>query len=175
MLKWYRSYPSLGDIAELENKGPLPAHIQDQLPRLYVSGYKYLEVDWPLYEKPGFCMLEWDIALDPWAMRQFASIALEEPREILVSPYRYHDTWCMWKGNNGGGPTLKSRPIKRGQKRTDSFGLGCIYIPSVILAEFLSIATDFSDATFGMWYHEKYGQARVTWKVHPQHLHEYPM
>ena len=181
-MHWYRSWPSDGEIAE-KRLNDVP-HVVDGLPRMIMSGYDYKSVTdhnslqtangWP-EDTPGFCMLEWDIALDPMARRQFASIAWEEPREVLVAPYRYHDTWVCWLGNDGEGPTLNSRPVKQAETRTDSFGLGCIYIPRSVLLECLGQMNKFgfSDGTFGHWYHQRYGQARVTWKVHPQHVHEY--
>lgn len=179
-MKWYRSFPSRSDMVHCKNR----PHIIDNLPRLIMSGQNYKTVSehnnlntangWP-EDKPGFCMLEWDIALDPISRLQFASIAWEEPRRILVAPYRFHDTWCMWKGNDGRGPTKESRPIHIGEDTTDSFGLGCIYIPKPVLLEFLAQMNHlgFTDSTLGKWYHQKYGAARVTWDVHPQHLHEY--
>lgn len=175
MIKWYRSWPSTTDWAE-KNLDTVN-HIVDDLPRIIVWNYDYGKSEWPSEDKPGFCMLEWDIALDPISMRAFAAEALIEPREILVAPYRFHDTWCMFMNNDGGGPSSDGRPVYVGEDRCDSFGLGCIYIPTVILNEFLVVMDKFgfSDGTFGKWYRQKYGQARVTWKVHPQHIHDYPM
>jgi hypothetical protein len=177
---WYRSWPSEGDMT---TSCHLP-HIVDNLSRMIMSGQNYKTIaeynslqtanGWP-DDTPGFCMLEWDIALDPISRQQFASIAWNEPREILVAPYRFHDTWCMWQGNDGRGPTPDGRPIQYGELRCDSFGLGCIYIPRIVLLEFLGQMDKFgfTDGTFGKWYHSKYGQARVTWEIHPQHIHEY--
>jgi len=176
-LKWYRSYPAPEEIAE--KKLETVPHIVDNLPRLLMTQYNMQRVEWP-QDEIGFCMLEWDIALDPIERRQFAAEALIEPREILVAPYRFHNTWVTWHGNDGGGPTFESRPTPSGcehcgMDRTDSFGLGCIYFPQDVLQEFLKQMDGFgfTDYTFGKWYREKYGQARVTWRVHPQHLHEY--
>jgi len=173
-MKWIRSWPSPTEMAEkkLEN---VP-HVVDTIERMFMTDYNYMRCEWPLDEVPGFCMLEWDIALDPLSRQAFAAEALLEPREILVAPYRFHDTWCMWIGSDGSGPSTNGRPVKLGETRCDSFGLVCIYIPTVILKEFLAVMNKFgfTDATFGKWYYEKYGQARMTWNVHPQHLHEYP-
>lgn len=187
-LRWVRSYPSPTDLANI------PAHrprVVDELDLVYLTNYDYKTVSelnslnvnpgeswqrgWPT-DNPGFCMLEWDVALDPWSRKQFAATALREPREILVAPYRFWNTWSCWIGNDGGGPSEGSRPVKFGiDNYTDSFGLGCIYIPKNILYEFLPQMNHFgfTDGTFGKWYNEKYGKARVTWDVHPQHLHEY--
>lgn len=181
-LNWYRSFPSQTDLATIPDRRP---RVVDGLPILSMTRYDYktvqelrsLQTDngWP-EDEPGFCMLEWDVALDPWERHLFASIALQEPREILVAPYRFWNTWSCWIGNNGGGPSEDGRPVKQNlDKYTDSFGLGCIYIPRAVLMEFLPQMDHFgfTDGTFGKWYHEKYGSARVTWDVHPQHLHEY--
>lgn len=181
MLQWYRSWPHDVEFAE-NNLWDCPRVI-DSLPRMLMAKQDYKTIrdynslqtvdGWP---ENDFCMLEWDIALDPWARLAFAAEALCEPHEILVAPYRFHETWCMWVGNDGSGPSSDGRPIQRGETHCDSFGLGCIYIPRSVLTEFLTVMDKFgfSDGTFGKWYHEKYGKVRVTWNVYPQHLHEYP-
>lgn len=174
-LAWYRSWPAAHEYAELQSKGQLRPHVLDTLPRLVMAGQNYATVErWP-EDTPGFCLLEWDIAVDPWGRRAFAAEALAEPRRVLVAPYRLADTWCMHKGNDGRGPTPESRPVTPADDETDSFGLGCVYLPRSVLSEFLEQADHlgFTDFTFGRWYHARYGPARLTWRVHPQHLHEY--
>lgn len=139
-----------------------------------VSDYRSIgtEDGWP---DTNFCLLEWDVALDLQGRRTFAALATIEPREVLVAPYRWHDSWIDFVGNDGRGPTPDSRPVNTTDERTDSFGLGCIYIPRVVLTEFLASmdSLGFTDYTFGHWYHERYGPARLTWAVHPQHLNDY--
>jgi len=127
---------------------------------------------WP---EESFCMLEWDVALDGQGQRIFAAIALFEPRRVLVAPYRWHDSWIDFVGNDGRGPTPESRPVIESDVTCDSFGLGCIYIPRDVLTEFLAQMDHlgFTDYTFGLWYRQKYGPARLTWDVHPQHLNDY--
>lgn len=175
--RWYRSWPASQEMAE-RNLHSRP-HVIDDLPKLFMTDQNYRHVDWPT-DEPGFCMLEWDVAVDPVGRRAFSAEALVHPREVLVSSYRFHDTEVDWVGNDGGGPSETSRPVHAGcrlcgEDRTDSFGLGCIYIPQTVLREFLTVMdhVGFTDYTFGRWYHEHYGQARVTWRIHPQHLHDY--
>lgn len=188
VLKWYRSWPSVNEFAE----GDLEAkrdYVHDHLPKIILDKRGYQTVGehnslgtangtilqgWP-EEEPGFCMLEWDVALDPWSRAAFAAEALVEPRSVLVAPYRLYDTWCMWRGNSGFGPDSKTgRPVQVGDTDCNSFGLGCIYLPKIVLQEFLEQRTgNFSDGDFGGWYYDRYGPARCTWRVHPQHLHEY--
>lgn len=189
MLNWYRSWPDHGDLAKYEtaNGLHLPPHVEDDLPKLLISGYNYREPrregggseqGWPA-DTPGLCMLEWDVALDPIARRAFAAEALIHPRELLVASYTFHDTQCMWINDDsetpGAGPQEGGRPVTGYDTRTHSFGLGCVYIPQVILGEFLAQMDHlgFTDYTFGRWYYEHYGPARLTWRVHPQHLHEW--
>jgi hypothetical protein len=176
-LSWYRSWPAPQEFAE-RNLEERP-HVIDGIPKLLITQQNYRDAPWP-QDTPGFCMLEWDIALDPVAQRMFAAEALIRPNEVLVASYRFHDTEALWVGNKGEGPTVESRPVYGGcpmcgEDRTDSFGLGCIYIPQAALQKFLAVMDHigFTDYTFGRWYHEHYGQARVTWRVHPQHLHDY--
>lgn len=176
-LEWYRSWPSASDWAE--RKLDSVPHVVDNLPKLLMTNHDYRVVSdyqsWP-NTSPGFCMLEWDIALDPWSRRAFAAEALIEPGQVLVAPYRFHDTWCMFQNNDGSGPTVNSITVKPGEETCDSFGLGCIYFPTKVLGQFLDYTNrSFTDSTFGKWYKENYGPARMTWRVHPQHLHAYDM
>jgi len=178
--EWYRSWPSDGDIAEhdLLKRG----HVIDQLPRLIMAGHNYKTVaeyrsigtndGWP---DTNFCMLEWDIALDKRGRELFSALSLSEPRRVLVAPYWWHESWIDFVGNDGRGPTEESRPVLPSDMECDSFGLGCIYIPRVVLVEFLAQMDrlGFTDYTFGSWYRGKYGPARLTWDVHPQHVHDY--
>lgn len=176
-LQWVRSWPAAHEIAEkgLESR----PHVIDSIPRLLITDQNYRYAEWPT-DLPGFCMLEWDVAVDPISRRAFAAEALVHPREVLVASYRLHDTEMSWQGNDGGGPSVGGRPVHSGcpscgEDRSDSFGLGCIYIPQLALRGFLAVMdhTGFTDYTFGRWYRENFGQARVTWRIHPQHLHEY--
>lgn len=181
-LTWYRSWPSDGDLAELARATPgsMPAHVVDRLDRLVMDGKNYKHVAWP-EDVPGFCMLEWDVALDPIGMRAFAAEALVSPAEVLVAPYRLHDAWVCWSNppdaaaGQGAGPDPRGRPIMHGEPTTDSFGLGCIYLPRHVLLDFLACMDHlgFTDFTFGRWYRQRWGPARVSWRVHPQHLHDY--
>lgn len=180
MINIVRAWPSERDW--IDNDLDKRPHIVDNLTKMIVSGQNYKSVSdhnslgttdgWP---EDNFIMLEWDIALDPVAQRIMWAEAQVEPREVLVAPYRFHDTWCQWIDNDGSGPSENGRPIKYGETRTDSIGLGCIYIPRHAITEFLSVMDKFgfTDATFGKWYRQRYGQARVTWNVHPQHMHDY--
>lgn len=187
-LNWYRSWPSPGDW-EKNDLGSTRPYVVDHLPKIILDSRGYQTVSeynslgvaagtpyagWP-DDPPGFCMLEWDVALDHWSRAAFAAEALVEPREVLVAPYRLYENWCMWVGNDGTGPRGDSRPVKVGERTTDSFGVGCIYFPKMVLHEFLDQMGPhgFSDGLFGGWYNGKYGPARCTWRVHPQHLHAY--
>lgn len=177
-LRWFRSWPSAADMARIEDMdvSQQPPRVIDRLPRLLMTGHDYGHVEWP-DDSPGFCLLEWDVALDPMARRAFAAEALVNPREVLAAPYRFHDTWCAWVGGDGSGPTTDGRPVNELDRFADYVGLGCIYLPRVVLLEFLARPVHqpggFSDATFGRWYHEHYAPPRITWAVRPQHLHEY--
>lgn len=154
---WYRSWPTDGDWARRSNR----AHVVDRLPRLHVSNFDYLTVEkWPS-ERTGFCMLEWDVALDQRARTRFARIAKEHPARVLVAPY--------WYGAQGFLPNDKTE--------ADAFGFGCIYFPAPVLLEaiehFRAAGTRLCDMTFSHWHLRRFGPARVTWGVHPQHLHDF--
>lgn len=172
-LKWYRSWPSENDWANLKAKGYNFAYVQDAMPKIIMSGQNYKSVtdfgDWP-EDLPGFCMLEWDIALSPYDRMRFAGEALSDPYKILVAPYLISTT-------NVHRFLADGRPIQDKQSWCETFGLGCIYIPQKILREFLAQMDHhgFSDGEFSRWVFKNYGRTKVTWKVQPQHLHEYEL
>jgi hypothetical protein len=160
-LNWYRSWPE--EVPEDR------AYVVDRIPRLVMRDCDYNFMAWPLDETPGICLLEWDIALDRRERAIFAEQALDRPDQVLVAPY-----WKSYGGamqlvhrkNFGGGPT----PV--GSPGTDLFGFGCIYMPTSVLNEYLATAPDrFTDTTFSLWYRKAHGKGRVTWDIHPQHLH----
>ncbi len=129
-----------------------------------MSGFDYLTVAaWPEAE-PGFCMLEWDVALDQRSRINFAHIAREQPGRVLVAPYLYGDGWLP-------------AGIDENDDQADTFGFGCIYFPQLVLREalahFRAREGRLTDQWFCDWHRDRYGTARVTWAVHPQHLHEF--
>lgn len=176
-LNWYRSWPAPEELAELKNRGKtLPAHVIDHLPQILMSKQNYATVStWP-DDEPGFCMLEWDVALDPVERQAFAAEALIQPTEILVAGYRIWNHYSIFNLNENEEWVPNTRGCEIcGVDRIDAFGLGCIYIPQVILRTFLTQMDHygFSDHTFSLWYHRTIGPARLTWKIRPQHLHAY--
>jgi hypothetical protein len=167
-LRWYRSWP--------EAPPPGRAFVHDGVPRLLMTGCDYQTLTrfqpWPPH-RPGFCLLEWDVALDRVGRARFAEEALAEPDRILVAPYHIYPV--------GGRPTIvhkhgpgRSRvPIARPRPTADSFGFGCIYMPQLVLQRFLITRprAPMRDSLFSDWHMDRYPPVRVTWDVHPQHLH----
>lgn len=131
----------------------------------------YRTATWPT-DQPGICLLEWDVALDLHDREVFVQEALNEPNKILVAPY--------WK-SYGGALRLIHRqypsmePVEMEAPTTDLFGFGCVYLPNQMVQEFLAQKayrnSGFTDTTFSIWHRRHYGPARLTWGVHPQHLH----
>jgi hypothetical protein len=160
-LKWYRSWP----IVVPEGR----AYVVDSLPRLGMSrcDYNTIEPEWP-EDEPGFCLLEWDVALDIQSRTRFAMRAEETPERVVVAPYIK---------NYGGAVRQVHRrtgfeSIEEGEPKTDFFGFGCIYLPQRVLREYLDTRPEkFTDVTFSRWYRNKYGRVSVIWDVRPQHLH----
>jgi hypothetical protein len=171
-LKWYRSWP----IVVPEGR----AYVQDGLPRLLMSDcdYNTVEGGWP-DDEPGFCMLEWDVALDIKQRSGFAALAEETPEKPLVAPYikNYRDA-CVQIHRRMG-----FIPIEDGTPQTDYFGFGCIYLPRARVAEYKAAMAHhsaevqgqwcpkFNDTTFSQWHWQTHGPVDVTWDFHPQHLH----
>jgi hypothetical protein len=168
-LKWYRSWPA--QVPERR------AYVQDSLPRLLMSDCDYSTVQGGLPgDEPGFCMLEWDIALSIDERAVFAERAEANPDKILVAPYTK---------NYGGGGCLQIHrrmgyiSIDHGAPTADFFAFGCIYMPQKLLREWTTFRAEqrkhfvlgFNDTTFSNWHWQHYGPADVFWDVHPQHLH----
>lgn len=159
-LRWYRSWPEIVP--------PGRAYIHDHLERLVMTDHDYATATLP-GDQPGFCMLEWDIALASEGRRRFAEVALTQPGRILVAPY------CIYPV--GGPPAGVHRtagwPITPGTPEAETFGLGCIYLPAAILDRWRAdmAGERLTDRAFSTWHLRTYGRARVTWAVSPQHLH----
>lgn len=127
---------------------------------------------WPRHD-PGWCLLEWDIALDRHGRDRFAAGALEHPDRVRVAPYLLYPP---------EGPRqvhrLHGTPLADGQPHADMFGFGCIYLPQTVLDAFwsdpprrLTRTGVLTDTVFSDWHRSRFGPVDVDWNVHPQHLH----
>lgn len=172
-MHWYRSFPLDGERRAIGR-----AHVVDSLPRLVMRDCDYSTVKGGLpVDEPGFCMLEWDVALGRRERDLFAEMALTDPDRVMVAPYDIFP--------EGQPPTLVHRhaadirkpghrvPVAFSMTECHSFGFGCIYLPrSVVVAwQKDKPSAFFNDARFSDWHIARYGTARVIWDVHPQHLH----
>ena len=135
-----------------------------------MSNCDYSTVEsWP-DDEPGFCMLEWDVALDIQDRNRFVALAEQQPDKVLVAPYI--------KSYGGAIRQIHSHmgfiPIGEGDTQAANFGLGCVYLPQKFLRAFLAgrdRREAFTDTTLSAWHWRFHGPATVTWDVHPQHLH----
>lgn len=158
-LRWYRSWPAT--VPEHR------AYVHDHLPRLAMTGHDYSTADLPA-DEPGFCMLEWDVALASEEREQFAALALDQPSRALVAPYNIYPV----AGPPAGAHRIGGRPVAPGTRWAETFGLGCAYLPQAVLRAWQATGPRaFTDRRFSAWYHRTYGPAAVTWEVSPQHLH----
>lgn len=157
-MEWFRSWPAAPP--------PDRARVIDALPRLVIDSYDYatLNPGWPA-DQPGFCMLEWDVALDRVGRARFADLAATAPGQVLVADYPIYPV----AGPPAGTCRARGHPIPAEATSTETFGLGCIYLPATVLAEWPG--GRLTDRTFSRWHHTRYGPARVALGVHPQHLH----
>lgn len=157
-MEWFRSWPAVAP--------PDRAHIIDRLPRLVIGDYDYatLNPGWPAV-RPGFCLLEWDVALDRVGRARFAELAAAAPGRVLVADYPIFPVG----GPPAGTCRVGGRPVDPGTPRAESFGFGCIYLPAHILQAWPG--GRMTDRTFSRWHHTRYGPATIARGVHPQHLH----
>lgn len=166
-LRWFRSWP------ESVPRGR--AYVADGLPRLVMRDCNYATLadyqPWPELE-PGFCLIEWDLALDRVGRDRFAERASAHPDRVLVAPY--------WLFPAGRAPMLvhrtRGRPTPWGEPRTELFGFGCIYFPRALMARWWAemparARSHWTDTTFAEWHRAAVGRADVEWTVTPQHLH----
>jgi len=167
VIHWYRSWPKRPRNPAARHK----AHIVDHLPRISIDNYDYMTAENGLpTDRPGFCLLEWDIALSSDERVRFARTAAKRPHAVLVAPYMIY--------NRDGNPECVHRyadsgnPIGTGWPVCETFGLGCIYIPHYILARFQSEAggMGMTDASFSRYVFGILGPTTVDWSFHPQHL-----
>lgn len=158
-MRWYRSWPAV--VPEHR------AYVCDHLPRLVMTGHDYATAELPA-DEPGFCMLEWDIALDQVGRALFVETALQLPGRVLVAPYSIYPV----AGPPAGVHRTVGRPIAEGAPWAETFGLGCVYLPQAVLRHWQATGPrELTDRSFSRWYHRTYGPAAVTWQVSPQHLH----
>lgn len=168
-LTWWRSWPAAGEIRARGR-----AHVIDSLPRLIMrdGDYSTIEGGWPDVAV-GLCLLEWDVALGARERALFEEQALEEPDRVLVAPYDvevdgrrfYVHKVCPEPRRPG-----VRFPAGPGSTEVDAFGFGCIYLPCELLFRWPG-RKPLRDSTFSDWHIANVGRARVTWDVHPQHLH----
>jgi hypothetical protein len=165
-LRWYRSWPQ-----NRYDDDSRHAHVVDHLPRVEIAGYDYMTAtDGLPIRKPGFCMLEWDLALESAERRRFAMVAARFPDSVLVAPYNLYpidgNPQCAHRYNGG-------TPVRTGSPVCDTFGLGCVYLPASILTAFLtseSASLGMTDASLSRFVLNHYGQTRIDWSFAPQHL-----
>jgi hypothetical protein len=157
-MEWFRSWPAVPPVDR--------ARVIDAIPRLVMTDCDYatLNPGWPA-SRPGFCMLEWDVALDRVGRARFAALAADAPGQVLVADYPIYPIG----GPPAGTCRARGRPIAPGTPTAETFGFGCIYFPADVLAAWPG--GRLTDRTFSRWHLTRYGLARVAPGVHPQHLH----
>ena len=188
MMRWLRSWPV-----------PMPAHrayVVDELERLLTVDYDYTPLGTWFEEHPdeqGVCVIEWDVAVEPSQMEDFASIAVLNGREKpLAAAHLLHhvepagSVWAHRRIDVNGN----HRWIQRWEDHADYVAFGLMYFPRTPVLEFLAAKAPergaplttpggyedcrFTDQTFSMWYRHRYAQGgtfRVEWSVQPVHLH----
>jgi hypothetical protein len=175
-IRWYRSWPKHPSAGPARDH----PHVYDHLPRILIDQYDYATAVTVAgtessprlpYDKPGFCLLEWDIALSSDERQRFAAKAMQRPDSVLVAPYMLYGI--------DGNPECAHRfiahgdPIGEGWPVCETFGFGCIYLPSLVIGRFMQDAvTDLgmTDASFSRYVFHAYGPTTVDWSFHPQHL-----
>lgn len=165
---WYRSWPAAPP--------PGRARVEDHLDRLTITDYDlWTAAEGMPDDEPGWCLLEWDVALDSDERARFAEVAMEAPDRVLVAPYLIFPVGsdqgvCVHKVALDRTRMAHRTPAAAGRAEVDSFGFGCIYFPAALVARF-GARRRLADNVFSTWHIEQGLTARCDWSFHPQHLH----
>lgn len=190
-IRWLRSWPR-----EIPAGRP---HVIDDTPRLVIADYDYRPLLQLAADDPDsdFCLLEWDMALDPDDRIAFERTARQYAGWPLVAPYRLrlpgqeHAVWahrlCIGPADDGS----QLRPIGMAERFCHYPALGLIYLPNDVLRQYAQaigscpapyllqypdadLSCDrFTDHNFAVWLHHysRRPPTRVAWSVRPAHLH----
>jgi len=166
VIRWYRSWPTEAAFVRVRRQ----AHVVDHLPRLRIHSYDYLTAEPRLpSDRPGFCLLEWDVAFESAERIRFAHAASVYPKAVLVAPYNLYPIdgvpECAHRDQYGD-------PVEHGSLSCASFGFGCIYLPHDLVSDFMHDAGDLgmTDATFSRYARETGAEVRIDWSFRPHHL-----
>lgn len=166
-LRWYRSWPRGVPDGDAPRVTPR-AHIVDSIPRIEIESFDYMTGNLPT-DRPGFCLLEWDMAFESAERIRFAHAAATRPKTVLVAPYNLYPIdgvpECAHRNEYGD-------PIPYGEWMCASFGFGCIYLPHDLVSAFMREAGDLgmTDATFSRYARETGAEVIVDWTFRPHHL-----
>lgn len=137
-------------------------------------------------------LLEWDIAVEPCEINEFAAVARKEPGRIVVAPYRLYrygpsafhagarpvpGRW-VWahRVENGAG---SFRHVTEADDVCHYFGFGMVYLPRPVVMSYMEDrAADrrsdwgFSDGSLSAWHWRVLRrEVPIVWTVRPVHLH----
>lgn len=122
--------------------------------------------------------LDWDTAVSRGDLTTFAALAHKAPDSVLVAPVRMEPgsraglAEPVWNCRRYLPGEIGMRYVTSADQACDLFGFGMLYLPHALLAEFEQAwAGHFGDIEFAGWHHRTYGEAALTWDIHPVHLH----
>ena len=187
-LRWLRSWPR-----EIPAGRP---HVIDDTPRLMIDDYDYRPLlQLAAQDDADYCVIEWDVAVDPDDRREFERIARQDRSWTLVAPYRLrlpdrpHSVWSHRLCLDPDGRQL--RHIGMAEQFCHYPAMGLIYLPGEVLRQYAQaigscpapyllqypdadLSCDrFTDHNFAVWLHHysRRPPTRVAWSVRPAHLH----
>jgi hypothetical protein len=177
MIQVVRSWPSSAHHSH--------ACVKDTMTRVAVSDYNY----WNLTKlTKDVIHLDWDVAVSPEMLEQFAAYAKADRERVLVVPmYMYPGSYSGLEVRSGNRPIwnvyqkLDKAPWQRecepGEYTCDLFGFGMVYIPWIWLDKFAEQSKDqtLTDGNFAEWYNSVQGPTPVCWDIFPVHLNFPPI
>ena len=156
--------------------------VNDNCERVYIDTVDYR----PLVELgESFIHLDWDIAVERNALRDFAQKCIADPDTVRVGPYKgyptrrrhdkwawaNHEKWYVWRNSNPGGYGSKIELVP-GDPFCHWFAPGFMYVPFEYWKGYCDSTTEAVCEGFPDWYHKNIGwdEFPVEWDVNAIHL-----
>lgn len=169
-MRFLRSFPAVVP--------PGRAHVVDNVERLVMHDYSYRALG---HYGDDILLIEWDMAVSAEDLARFRQHIAADPTRVIVAPYRVYEQTTRPEPLQGGpkwvhrkyiGAKASMRHVHEGDPDADLWGMGLIYMPRAVIAEFLDFwPGHFNDGTFSGWHFDRHGPAPITWDVRPVHLH----
>lgn len=160
---------------------PNRSYVVDLVPILRMDNCDYHQIFADADD--DYLLLEWDIAVSKEDVNLFAALALDDPRRVMVAPYRiYYEhmldapVWAhrTWDGEpRGMANPVGAKPVQTMRRTCNLFGLGMVYLPRKLMNACArsGYSASIGDVQFSMWHYANVSEdVPIAWDVRPVHL-----